>query len=126
MTLDDLHAYLRTKPDSIEDFPFGPEPSVYKIEGKMFALVIPSQDGWRINLKSPPDEAIQLRDVFTSVIPGYHMNKRHWNTISFPGDVPEAELQRQIDVSFALVVKGLPKAARLRLETRYGREALYC
>ena len=92
----------------------------------MFALVIPSQDGWRINLKSPPDEAIQLRDVFTSVIPGYHMNKRHWNTINFPGDVSEAELQRQIDVSFALVVKGLPKAARLRLETRYGREALYC
>ena len=50
MTLDDLHAYLQTKPDSIEDFPFGPEPSVYKIEGKMFALVIPSQDGWRIKI----------------------------------------------------------------------------
>ncbi|MDF1763468.1 MAG: MmcQ/YjbR family DNA-binding protein [Oleibacter sp.] len=112
MTRDELHDYLGNKFKAVKDFPFGPKPCVYKVSGKVFAIVFEEKDSWRLNLKSPPEEAIQLRDVFTSVTAGYHMNKRHWNTLLFPGDVPTSEVERQIDVSYELVVNGLSKSMK--------------
>jgi len=125
MLRDELMLYLDTKPESIRDYPFGPEPLVMKVEGKMFALLTRHQNRDALNLKCDPLQAQQLRDVWQDVIPGYHMNKRHWNTVFIEGDVPVPEIERMIDHSYALVVRGLRKVDRLRLATGYGAQALY-
>ena len=96
----------------------------------MFALISPtgnqSSQKWpQMNLKCNPDHALELRDVFDAVIPGYHMNKRHWNTIILDGSLPASEIQRMIDHSYALVVKDLTKAQRTPLELKYSPESLY-
>lgn len=122
--------YLASKPEATLDFPFDPDVHVYKIRGKMFALISPSggknpNKAPQMNLKCQPEHAVELRDVFEAVIPGYHMNKRHWNTIILDGTLPESEIQRMIDHSYALVVKGLTKAQRSPLELKYSPETLY-
>ena len=109
-----LHAYLLSQKGATEERPFGPETAVYKVMGKMFALV-PDDNPLRINLKCDPDEALALRDMYQAVAPGYHMNKRHWNTVTLDGSIPQNEVLRMIDVSYALVVKGLKKADREKL-----------
>ena len=91
----------------------------------MFATLGVQDDLWNMNLKCDPEEAMILRDVFESVIPGYHMNKAHWNTIIIDGSIPKGEVERMIDNSYALVVRGLTKVARLQLETRYSESELY-
>ena len=121
----DLRNYLLGKPEAQEDFPFGPEAAVFKIQGKMFALLVERAGVASINLKCDPEQAIGLRDLFPAVTPGYHMNKRHWNTVRDDGSVPAAELQRMVDHSYALVVRGLTRAQRLGLEARHGKAALY-
>ncbi|PIE43456.1 MAG: hypothetical protein CSA50_04910 [Gammaproteobacteria bacterium] len=118
----DLKQYLLGKPEAIEDYPFGPDVSVFKICGKMFALIGFENEVMQINLKCDPDEAAQLRDVFDAVIPGYHMNKTHWNTVIIDGSLPDGEIQRMIDNSYSLVVKGLKKAERTRLEITHGKD----
>lgn len=100
---------------STEDFPFGPDAYVYKVAGKIFAILFETAGLARINLKCEPDEALMLRDIFPAVTPGYHMNKRHWNTLLLDGSVPENEVKRQIENSYQLVVKSLPQAKRPRL-----------
>ena len=114
--------YLLDKPFSKESFPFGPEVSVFKVKDKMFATLALGKMGkgdddgnldWWMNLKCDPDEASALRDIFNSVIPGYHMNKRLWNTIILDGSIPRGEIERMIDNSFALVVSKLPKKHQL-------------
>lgn len=120
-----LKSCLLSKPEACEDFPFGPATAVYKVGGKIFALVFSSQGLTRINLKCDPVEAMELRTVFHCVQPGYHMNKRHWNTVMLDGSLPVGELQRMIDNSYTLVVKGLNKPLRTALELRHGKEALY-
>lgn len=120
-----LQQYLKRKPEAVEDYPFGADVQVFKVAGKMFALVSHHQGYCSINLKSRPDEAVELRDLFSSVLPGYHMNKRHWNTVLLDGSIPDGEIERQIDASFALVVKGLTKAQRQALEIKYTPEQLY-
>jgi predicted DNA-binding protein (MmcQ/YjbR family) len=122
--------YLASKPEATLDFPFDPDVYVYKVCGKMFALVSPSGNQTpekhpQMNIKCDPDHALELRDVFEAVIPGYHMNKRHWNTIILDGSLPASEIQRMIDHSYALVAKKLTKAQRTPLELKYGPEALY-
>ena len=109
---------------SIEDFPFGPDAYVYKVVGKVFAILSEqrteqstAQSGPRerianINLKCAPTEALMLRQIFPAITPGYHMNKQHWNTVLLDGSVPENEIKRMIENSYALVVKSLPKAKR--------------
>ncbi|MBU1437455.1 MAG: MmcQ/YjbR family DNA-binding protein [Gammaproteobacteria bacterium] len=109
---------------SIEDFPFGPDVYVYKVVGKMFGLLseslLPAPTGdtskkqriASINLKCDPSEALMLRQIFPAITPGYHMNKQHWNTVLLDGSVPENEIKRMIENSYALVVKSLPKAKR--------------
>lgn len=116
MNLDKLKQYLSNKPGSSEDYPFGPDTLVYKVLGKMFALFGEDDDPIRVNLKCDPNEAIVLRDMYESVIPGYHMNKEHWNTVILDGTIPESEIKKMIDESYRLVIKSLKKADRDRLQ----------
>jgi predicted DNA-binding protein (MmcQ/YjbR family) len=96
-------------------FPFGPDSMVFKVAGKMFGLLYQKDDILRLNLKCDPEHAQELRHIFSSVIPGYHMNKKHWNTILLNGELPKGEIERQIDHSYQLVVNKLPKKQRLLL-----------
>ncbi|MEO0437080.1 MAG: MmcQ/YjbR family DNA-binding protein [Pseudomonadota bacterium] len=112
MNYQGARTYLLAKPHAIEDFPFGPEVAVMKVDSKMFATLAYDHDEGRMNLKCDPDEALMLRDIFSAVKPGYHMNKRHWNTIELNGSIPDSELERMIDNSYALVVQKLPAARR--------------
>ena len=120
-----LLAYLMSKPEAEQDYPFGPGVLVLKVRGKMFALFGVADDPIEINLKCEPQQAMMLRDVFSAVRPGYHMNKAHWNTVTLDKSIADGEIQRMIDHSYALVVKGLTQAKRKPLELKYGHEALY-
>lgn len=120
VTEAELKRYLLAKPEAVEDYPFGPEAAVYKVLGKMFALVYHQQGECRVNLKCDPVEAMELRHVFDAVLPGYHMNKKHWNTVRLDGSLPMGEIQRMVDNSYRLVVKGLKKAERQGLALRTG------
>ena len=103
---------------SEEDFPFGPDIYVYKVVGKIFAILsenlVPGSPAKMasLNLKCDPTEALMLRQIFPAITPGYHMNKQHWNTLLLDTSVPDNEIKRQIEQSYALVVKSLPKAKR--------------
>jgi predicted DNA-binding protein (MmcQ/YjbR family) len=130
MNFTDVEHYLAQKPEAELCYPFDPNVPVYKIKGKMFALMseIGSQKPNKqpqVNLKCDPLEAQQLRDIFTAVIPGYHMNKKHWNTVVLDQSIPDGEMKRMIDESYRLVVKGLKKAERNALETAYSAFELY-
>lgn len=125
MDLTILTKYLLSKPEAEEYYPFDDYTAVFKIQEKIFALLISKQGLQLLNLKCSPDHAIELRDIFPEVIPAYHMNKRHWNSIVLDGSLPMGEIQRQIDHSYALVVKGLKKSIRESLEVRHGIYVLY-
>ena len=116
MNLDFTRAYLMAKGGATEEWPFDPETPVYKVMGKMFALLAPEQSPLRITLKCEPDHALMLRDVYPAVIPGYYMNKQHWNTIVLDGTISDDEIEEMIDESYDLVVKGLTKATQRDLE----------
>ena len=117
--------YLLSKPESIEDYPFGPEGAVFKVKNKIFAILIVKDKMPRMNLKCDPYRAAALRDVFDSVIPGYHMNKLHWNTVILDGSIPENEIIKMIDHSYSLVVKGLKKVEKNALLLAYGEAKIY-
>lgn len=117
--------YLLMRPEAREDFPFGPDVAVFKIQNKMFATLVEDKSGARMNLKCDPNEALILRDIFEAVQPGYHMNKRHWNTIVLDSSIPSGEIERMIENSYSLVVRGLPKSTRQALEVRHGQDAIY-
>ena len=114
---DPVHNYLLHKPETTHAFPFGEEVYVYKVKNKMFATLAIGKAGkgdgdkrdWWLNLKCDPQEAMMLRDIFESVIPGYHMNKKHWNTVILDGSIPEGEIERMIDSSYMLVVDKMTK-----------------
>lgn len=126
MNPEQVKTYLLSMPEAKEDYPFGPDVAVMKVRHKMYATFANNREGLaNINLKCDPQEALALRDVFTAVIPGYHMNKKHWNTVILDGSVPSGELKRMIDRSFGLVVKGLPASERRALEIKYGEAQLY-
>ena len=95
-----------------ESTPFGPETSVHKIGGKIFAIYSPADEPLRLNLKCDPERAIQLREEYESIIPGYHMNKRHWNTLVLDGMIPPTLVRELIAHSYELVVASLPKKMR--------------
>ncbi|GGU07932.1 MULTISPECIES: MmcQ/YjbR family DNA-binding protein [Streptomyces] len=115
MTPDQLRTFCLDFNDATEEFPFGPEASVFKVAGKMFALSALDAEPLRINLKCEPEEAERLREEYAAVAPGYHMNKRHWNTVTV-GGLPDRMVRELIEDSYDLVVAGLPKAVRLRLD----------
>ncbi len=103
------------KTKATEGTPFGDDVLVFKVEGKMFALLAPDEVPPNANLKCDPDRALELRDRYEQVRPGYHMNKKHWNTVELESGIPERELQAMIDHSYELVVASLPKRERQRL-----------
>ena len=115
MQTDAFREYCLARPGVTEESPFGPEHLVFKVGGKMFALLAFEEIPPTANLKCDPDLALELRDRYEEVQPGYHMNKKHWNTVQIGGAIPPGELTRMIDHSYELVVKALPKAARERL-----------
>ena len=115
MRFDLVRDYLLSKPSAVEDFPFGPEVMVFKVGGKMFATLAYEESPARMNLKCDPERAIELREQYAGVEPGYHMNKKHWNTIVLDGEIPRQEVFAMVDHSYALVAKSLPKAARAKL-----------
>lgn len=117
--------YLLARPEAVETFPFGADVAVFKIAQKMFATLGVENGVARMNLKCDPREALALRDIFTGVTPGYHMNKKHWNTVLLDDSVPPHEIERMMDKSYGLVVRGLPKAARKALELAHGVDAIY-
>jgi predicted DNA-binding protein (MmcQ/YjbR family) len=98
-----------------ETFPFGPETSVFKVAGKMFALSQLGADSLRVSLKCEPDLAASLRGAYEAVIPGYHLNKRHWNTVIIDGSLPDDVIRDMIEDSYDLVVSKLPAVRRREL-----------
>ena len=112
MDLEQFREYCLSKPDATEGTPFGPDVLVFKVAGKIFALAALDAVPATANLKCEPDLALELRDRYEQITPGYHMNKRHWNTVEIETGIPEVELRRMIDHSYELVVKRLPKASR--------------
>jgi predicted DNA-binding protein (MmcQ/YjbR family) len=107
--LEEFREYCLTKADVSEGTPFGPETLVFKVGGKIFALASLDDIPPRVNLKCDPERALDLRDRYEEVQPGYHMNKKHWNTIDLSGRIPAAELRRMIDLSYELVSASLRK-----------------
>ena len=108
-------AACTAKPGSAEDYPFGDGVAVYKVAGRMFALVPLDDEPPSISLKCDPDLAESLRDRYAGITPGYHLNKRHWNTVALDGSVPADEVGELIDHSYDLVVAQLTRAQRNQL-----------
>lgn len=115
MNTESIRDYCIAKPGVTESFPFGGDALVFKVGGKMFALLSTESRPTTINLKCDPERAVQLREEHSAVAPGYHMNKTHWNTITVDGRVRTTDLQEWIDHSYELVKKSLPKAVQAQL-----------
>ena len=116
-----LCEYLLGKPGGWQDMPFGPDALVFKVLNKMYALVAWQSDPMTISLKADPVDALILRKQYDAVTPGYHMNKKHWNTVTLDGSIPDAEVRRMIDESYNLVVQGMTRTDQARVK-RLGTE----
>ena len=103
MTLDQLLDHSLAKDEVEESFPFGPDVLVLKVRGKVFLLISLDKDPLQFNAKCNPERAIELRETYASITPGYHMNKKHWNTIILDGTVPSRLIYELIDHSYELV-----------------------
>ena len=103
MDIETLREYCLSKPDAEESFPFGPETLVFKVWGKVFLLTGLDSPDLRFNVKCDPDKAVEIREEFPCVLPGFHMNKKHWNTIVVDGSVSAKQLKEWIDWSYNLV-----------------------
>lgn len=115
MNVEELREYCLSKPNTSEDTPFGDDTLVFKIGGKIFALMGLDTAEANINLKCDPDRAVELREEYPEVIiPGYHMNKKHWNTVR-ADELDEKLVTELIDHSYQLVFNSLPKSIRERL-----------
>jgi predicted DNA-binding protein (MmcQ/YjbR family) len=111
MNIEDLREYCISKKGVIEGFPFDEVTLVFKVGGKMFALTKLEGEP-SVNLKCDPEKAIELREYYSEIVPGYHMNKLHWNTIYLKGSVPNNLIKELIDLSYNLVLASLPRAKR--------------
>jgi predicted DNA-binding protein (MmcQ/YjbR family) len=117
VTPQELRTFCLSFNAAVEDFPFTPETSVFKVLGKMFGLTRLAARPLTVNLKCDPDDAVRLRGEYEGlIIPGYHMNKRHWNTVTVDGSLPDRLVRELIEDSYDLVVAGLPRGERLRLD----------
>lgn len=108
MNFETLRQYILGKPEAYEDFPFGPSAMVFKVRGKMFALIAIKEKPLRINLKCDPELALHLRGLYDAVQPGYHMNKRHWNTVTIDGSIPDDDILTMINDSYDRVTRRMP------------------
>ena len=111
MNIEEIRDYCLTKPGVTEDMPFGEDTLVFRVGEKLFLLTSLSQ-GDRFNVKCDPERAIELREQHTEIQPGYHMNKKHWNTVYTNGDLNRRQICDMIDHSYDLVLKSLPKNIR--------------
>jgi predicted DNA-binding protein (MmcQ/YjbR family) len=116
MNIEEFRDYCIKKKGVTEEFPFGETTLVFKVMGKMFVLLSLEGD-FSVNLKCDPELALELREQYPSVTPGYHMNKTHWNTINVDGSVPDKIIYSWIDHSYEVVVEKLPKKTREILKT---------
>lgn len=115
MNVEEFRLFCLQKPAVTEEFPFGPETLVFKVAGKVFALTGLDEIQFKVNLKCDPEYAVELRENHEEVKPGFHMNKKHWNTVDFEGNLSEKLLRSLINHSYELVVKSLPKSKRENL-----------
>lgn len=116
MYLDEIREYCLSKKGVEEGFPFGGDTLVFKVMGKMFLLTGIDSRPVQFNAKCDPVEAIKLRENYPCVLPGYHMNKKHWNTIICDGSVTRKQIEQWIDDSYNLVVSSLTKRLKIELE----------
>ena len=114
MNVEEIREYCLKKPEVTESFPFDETTLVFKVNKKMFVLVS-LDDQLSVNLKCDPEYAIELREKYSSVLPGYHMNKRLWNTIIIDDSLMDKEIYHWIDDSYQLVIQKMPGKDRLRL-----------
>src|SRR3954451_23383909 len=112
MDAAELRRWCLAQPGAIEDFPFGPEHSVFKVGGKMFALSSLDRTPLEVSVKCEPELAVDLRDSYDAIRPGYHLNKRHWNTITLDDSLPDHLVRDLIEDSYDLVANALPTARR--------------
>ena len=116
MHLENLREYCLAKAEVTEGLPFGPNALVFKVAGKMFALATMEADPhFRVNLKCDPERAAEMREQHEAILPGYHMNKQHWNTVVLDGTLPDSFVKELVDHSYDLVVASLPKKTRVAL-----------
>ncbi|MEZ4918388.1 MAG: MmcQ/YjbR family DNA-binding protein [Saprospiraceae bacterium] len=117
MDIEAFRSYCLSKKGSSEDFPFDEVTLCLRVMGKIFAITGLDAEEFKVNLKCDPDYALELREQYESIVPGWHMNKHHWNTVLFEGDdLDDALLRSLIDQSYELVAKSLPKKLRVELE----------
>lgn len=109
MNREEVKQMFLALPGAWEDYPFDDVTAVFKVKNKMFGLLGATENPLRINLKCDPDLAYDLRNTYEEVMPGYHMNKKHWNTVNCQGNLPAEEIIRMVEHSYKLVVKSLPK-----------------
>ncbi|MEZ5009624.1 MAG: MmcQ/YjbR family DNA-binding protein [Chitinophagales bacterium] len=115
MNIEDIREYCLTKKGVSEGFPFDESTLVFKVLGKIFLLTSLDAQELTINLKCEPLRAIELRETYDCVKPGFHMNKKHWNTVQVSGELSDQSIFDLINHSYDLVVKGLPKSKRDQL-----------
>ncbi len=115
MILETFRTHCLKKKGVTEETPFGPDTLVYKVKGKMFALT-GIDDFTSVNLKADPEDAIDLRERYDAVLPGYHMNKKHWNTVLIDGSIPDRLILEWLENSYQLVVAGLTKKEKAALD----------
>jgi predicted DNA-binding protein (MmcQ/YjbR family) len=120
-----LRRWCLAQTGAVEDFPFGPEHSVFKVGGKVFAISALDRTPLEVSVKCEPELALELRATYAAIRPGYHLNKRHWNTVTLDGSLPDQLIRDLVEDSYDLVVSALPKQVRKQLgwapETRAGR-----
>lgn len=107
-----LRALCLGQAGAVEEFPFGPDTSVFKVGGRMFALSALGRAPLEVSLKCEPDLAARLRDAYAAIRPGYHLNKRHWNTVTLDGSLGDAIVRDLVQDSYDLVVDALPRRVR--------------
>ncbi len=117
MHIEDLRSFCLSLKGVEETLPFGPDTLVYKVMGKAFCLVSLDEHPLRCNVKCDPEMVDALRETFSGVLPGYHMNKRHWNSLVFDGSFTDAQARQWVSDSYGLVVSGLPRRMRETLES---------
>lgn len=105
MDIEQLREYCLAKPRAEETTPFGPDNIVFKVNGKMFLLLPLETKPLQFNAKCDPEKALELREEYSCVLPGYHMNKKHWNTIIIDGTLSSKQIKDMVDKSYRLVVK---------------------
>ena len=115
MTRDEILAFCLHLPSAEETYPFGEEVAVIRVGGKMFALVPLFGEPGSVNLKCDPAQALELREMYSGIRPGYHQDKRHWNTVDLDGSVEDDVVRGLISDSYELVVAGLPRSIRAEL-----------